>query len=249
MSDATPDLAFSQTIPDDAVLSVDDVESGYGDLQVLHGVSLFVKPDEIVCIIGPNGAGKSTVLKTMFGLLPAWSGTVRAGGQDITERSPEQIVQTGVGYVPQTENVFETLTVRENLLIGGVAREEAETVVAELRDRFSLLDEKWTTKAADLSGGQRQILALARALVMEPDVLLVDEPSAGLAPSIVDDVLSELRRINELGTAILMIEQNARQGLSVADRGYVMAQGTVQFVDDANAVLDNPKIRELYLGG
>lgn len=249
MSDATPDLAFSQTIPDDAVLSVDDVESGYGDLQVLHGVSLFVKPDEIVCIIGPNGAGKSTVLKTMFGLLPAWSGTVRAGGQDITELSPEQIVRTGVGYVPQTENVFETLTVRENLLIGGVAREEAETVVAELRDRFSLLDEKWTTKAADLSGGQRQILALARALVMEPDVLLVDEPSAGLAPSIVDDVLSELRRINELGTAILMIEQNARQGLSVADRGYVMAQGTVQFVDDANAVLDNPKIRELYLGG
>ena len=242
-------LSFEQSIPEDAVLAVEDVESGYGELQVLYDVSMFVEPEEIVCIIGPNGAGKSTVLKTIFGLLEPWSGTVRVGDREISGRAPEEIVRAGVGYVPQTENVFEPLTVRENLLVGGVARDDAEETIAELRDRFSLLDEKWTAKAADLSGGQRQILALARALVMKPEVLLIDEPSAGLAPSIVEDVLAELRRINELGTAILMIEQNARQGLSVSDRGYVMSQGEVRFVDDADAVLANPKIRELYLGG
>ena len=242
-------LSFEQSIPDEAVLAVEDIESGYGELQVLYDVSMFVEPEEIVCIIGPNGAGKSTVLKTIFGLLEPWSGTVRVGDREISGLAPEDVVRAGVGYVPQTENVFETLTVRENLLVGGVARDDAADTIQALRDRFSLLDEKWTTKAADLSGGQRQILALARALVMDPDVLLVDEPSAGLAPSIVEDVLAELRRINELGTAILMIEQNARQGLSVSDRGYVMSQGEVRFVDDADAVLTNPKIRELYLGG
>lgn len=233
----------------DALLEVEGVDSGYGELQVLHGVSMHVERAEIVCMIGPNGAGKSTVLKTIFGLLEPWAGRVRFDGVDITGDAPEDIVREGLSYVPQIDNVFGSLTVRENLMIGGVAREDTEEVVDDLRTRFPLLDEKWTARARDLSGGQRQILALARALVMEPEVLLVDEPSAGLAPSIVDDVLAELQTINDLGTAVLMIEQNARQGLEVADRGYVMSQGRVEFEDDADTILENPKIRELYLGG
>lgn len=241
-------LEFEQTIPEDAVLVADGLESGYGELQVLHGVSMYVEPEEIVCIIGPNGAGKSTVLKTIFGLLDAWAGQVRFDGTDITGEAPEDIVRRGIGYVPQIDNVFPSMTVRENLQMGGVAREETDEIMAELRERFPLLEEKWDEKAKNLSGGQRQILALARALMMEPDVLLVDEPSAGLAPSIVDDVIAELKTVNELGTAILMIEQNAREGLSVADRGYVLAQGQVEFMDDADEILENKRIRELYLG-
>ncbi len=247
MADA--DLEFEQTIPDDAVLVAEGLESGYGELQVLHGTSMYLKSEEIVCIIGPNGAGKSTVLKTIFGLLDAWAGRVEFNGEDITGAAPEDIVRKGVGYVPQIDNVFPSMTVRENLLMGGVARDDTDEIMGQLRDRFPLLEEKWTTKATNLSGGQRQILALARALMMEPDVLLVDEPSAGLAPSIVDDVIAELETVNELGTAILMIEQNAREGLEVADRGYVLAQGQVEFEDDANEILDNDRIRELYLGG
>lgn len=243
------DLEFDQTIPNDAVLVAEDLESGYGELQVLHGVSMYLEPEEIVCIIGPNGAGKSTVLKTIFGLLEAWEGRVEFAGEDITNTAPEDIVRKGVGYVPQIDNVFPSLTVRENLLMGGVAREETDEIMAQLRDRFPLLEDKWTAKAANLSGGQRQILALARALMMEPDVLLVDEPSAGLAPSIVDDVIAELETVNDLGTAILMIEQNAREGLAVADRGYVLAQGQVEFTDVSDEILDNERIRELYLGG
>lgn len=242
-------LEFEQTIPEDAVLVAEDLESGYGELQVLHGASMYLEPNEIVCIIGPNGAGKSTVLKTIFGLLDVWAGQVRLGEEDITGLPPEDIVRKGIGYVPQIDNVFPSMTVRENLMMGGVARDDTEEIMGQLRDRFGLLDDKWTAKAKNLSGGQRQILALARALMMEPDVLLVDEPSAGLAPSIVDDVIAELETVNELGTSILMIEQNAREGLAVADRGYVLAQGQVEFTDDADEILDNERIRELYLGG
>lgn len=245
----TERLEFEQTIPEDAVLVAEDLESGYGELQVLHGVSMYVEPEEIVCIIGPNGAGKSTVLKTMFGLLDAWEGTVTFAGRDITGMLPEEIVRQGMGYVPQIDNVFPSMTVRENLMMGGVARDDTDEITAQLCERFPLLEEKWTSKAKNLSGGQRQILALARALMTEPDVLLVDEPSAGLAPSIVDDVIAELETVNDLGTAILMIEQNAREGLSVADRGYVLAQGQVEFADDADEILENQRIRELYLGG
>jgi len=243
------ELDSEASVPDDAVLVADGLESGYGELQVLHGVSMYVEPEEIVCIIGPNGAGKSTVLKTVFGLLDVWEGTVTLEGRDITGEAPEDIVRHGMGYVPQIDNVFPSMTVRENLLMGGVSREETDEITAQLRERFPLLEEKWTAKAENLSGGQRQILALARALMTEPDVLLVDEPSAGLAPSIVDDVIAELKTVNELGTAILMIEQNAREGLSVADRGYVLAQGQVEFTEDADEILENERIRELYLGG
>lgn len=250
MADAIErDVEHEQDVPGDAILVVDGVDGGYGELQVLYDLTLYVEPGEIVCTIGPNGAGKSTVVKTIFGLLEPWSGTIELRGEDITGERPEDVVRKGLGYVPQVENVFSSLTVAENLEMGAVARDDADAVIAELYERFPLLADRRATKARNLSGGQRQILALARALVMEPDVLLIDEPSAGLAPALVDDVLAHIERINEFGTAILMIEQNARQGLHVADRGYVLDQGRVAFEDDADDILERPKIRELYLGG
>lgn len=234
---------------DGPALSLNGVDSGYGDMQVLDELSLVLEEEEIVCLIGPNGAGKSTVLKTVFGLLTPWAGEIRFRGQSIAGLPPEDIVRTGIGYVPQTQNVFGSLTVAENLRMGGVAREDPLGPVLEtLYERFPLLDEKRTAKANTLSGGQRQVLALARALVMEPDVLLIDEPSAGLAPNTADEVFDDVQTVNDLGTAILMVEQNATKGLKLADRGYVLDQGSVRFEGDADDLLDNEDVAELYLG-
>ncbi len=232
------------------VLDIEAVNSGYGDLQILHDVSMTVDEAEIVCIIGPNGAGKSTAIKTIFGLVQPWSGTVTLRGSEISGLMPEDIVREGMSYVPQTDNVFGSMTVHENLEIGGVTvRDGAEARIEELYDRFPILEEKRGDKARTLSGGQRQLLAFSRALMVDPDVLLIDEPSAGLAPSLVKDVFDDIREINSLGTSVLMVEQNARAGLGISDRGYVLAQGQVKFEDDASELLENPEISELYLGG
>jgi ABC-type branched-subunit amino acid transport system ATPase component len=234
----------------DPVLAVDSVDSGYGDVQVLDDLSMHLEREEIVCLIGPNGAGKSTVLKTVFGLLDPWQGAVRFRGEDITGAEPASLVRQGMGYVPQIENVFASMTVDENLRMGGVSREAGmEETIQNLYDRFDILDDKRSSKARTLSGGQRQVLAFARALMTEPAVLLIDEPSAGLAPNIVEDVFENVQTVNELGTAILMVEQNAVEGLGISDRGYVLDQGTVHFEDDADALLDNPEVGQLYLGG
>ena len=235
----------------DPVLSLSNVDSGYGDAQVLSDLSLHVDPGEIVCLVGPNGAGKSTVLKTAFGMLTPWDGSVEYHGTEIGGMAPEDIVREGIGYVPQTNNVFGSLSIDENLRMGGVAREDDRLgeVIDGLYEQFPLLDEKRSAKARMLSGGQRQILAFARALVMEPDLLLIDEPSAGLAPNTADDVFADVQTVNETGTAILMVEQNAIKGLNISDRGYVLDQGTVAFDDDADGLLDNPEVSKLYLGG
>ncbi|WP_312911631.1 ABC transporter ATP-binding protein [Natronosalvus caseinilyticus] len=247
---ATRDLEDGTTAAENAVLSLEGVDSGYGEVQVLDDCSLHLDTDEIVCLIGPNGAGKSTVLKTAFGMLTPWTGAVRYHGEDIGGMAPEDIVREGIGYVPQTENVFGSLTIAENLRMGGVARkDDLEPVLDELYERFPLLEEKRTQKARNLSGGQRQILALARALVMEPDVLLIDEPSAGLAPNTADDVFAEVRTVNEMDTSILMVEQNAKKGLGISDRGYVLDQGSVRFEGRADALLEDDEVGRLYLGG
>ncbi len=234
----------------DPVLAVEHVDSGYGEVQVLDDLSLTLADEEIACLVGPNGAGKSTVLKTVFGMLTPWTGHVRFDGRDIGGMAPEDIVREGIGYVPQTENVFGTLTIEENLRMGGVARDDdLDPIIDQLYDRFPILTEKRTVKARTLSGGQRQVLAFARALVMEPDVLLIDEPSAGLAPNTADEVFADVQAVNELGTAILMVEQNAKKGLAISDRGYVLDQGTVAYADNADGLLDNPEVSRLYLGG
>lgn len=232
------------------ILSVESVDSGYGDSQVLDDCTLHVEAGEIICLIGPNGAGKSTVLKTIFGLLEPWNGSILLRGEDVSGTGPENLVRDGVGYVPQIDNVFPSLSVDENLRMGGVAKESGlEEVIEGLYERFPLLDEKRRAKARTLSGGQRQVLAFSRALVMEPEILLIDEPSAGLAPSIVQEVFENVQTVNDWGTSILMVEQNAREGLAISDRGYVLDQGSVAYEDDANELLDNPEVSRLYLGG
>ena len=235
----------------DPVLSLDHVDSGYGEAQVLDDLTLQLNQGEIVCLVGPNGAGKSTVLKTAFGMLTPWEGTVQYHGKQIGGMAPEEIVREGIGFVPQTDNVFGSLNIDENLRMGGVARTDDRLgeVIDELYERFPLLDEKRSAKAKTLSGGQRQVLAFARALVMEPDVLLIDEPSAGLAPNTADDVFADVQAVNEMDTSILMVEQNATKGLNISDRGYVLDQGTVAYADDASGLLDNPEVSKLYLGG
>jgi len=235
---------------DQSVLELDAVESGYGEVQVLKGLDIHLDEEEIVCLVGPNGAGKSTVLKTAFGLLTPWTGSVRLNGEEIGGVPPEDVVRLGVGFVPQTENVFGSLTIEENLKIGGVSRDASVNErVQELYEDFPLLHEKKSAKARTLSGGQRQVLAFARALMTEPDVLLIDEPSAGLAPNTAEEVFQDVVRVNELGTAVLMVEQNARQGLDISDRGYVLDQGRVAYEDDAHDLMQNPEVAELYLGG
>ncbi len=233
-----------------SVLELQDIDGGYGDVQVLDGVTLDLEDGEIVCLIGPNGAGKSTVLRAIFGLIKPWTGSVRLRGEAITGMEPEEVVRQGVGYVPQIENVFGSLSVDENLRMGGVARsDDLDPIIGDLYERFDILREKKRANASTLSGGQRQVLAFARALVMEPDVLLIDEPSAGLAPNTAAEVFGHVEAVNEIGTSILMVEQNARQGLSISDRGFVLDQGRVRFEDDAEVLLDNPEVGELYLGG
>ena len=233
------------------VLELSNVDGGYGEVQVLEDLSLHLEAGEIVCLIGPNGAGKSTVLKTVFGLLTPWTGAVRYHGDDIGGMAPEDIVREGIGYVPQTDNVFGSLTIDGNLRMGGVARDDdrLEAVIEDLYERFDILREKRGAKARDLSGGQRQVLAFARALVMEPDVLLVDEPSAGLAPNTADEVFGHVEAVNAMDTAILMVEQNAIKGLNISDRGYVLDQGTVAYEGNADSLLDDPEVSKLYLGG
>ncbi|QIO23417.1 ABC transporter ATP-binding protein [Haloarcula sp. JP-L23] len=235
---------------DRTVLELSNVDSGYGEVQVLEDLSLHLDASEIVCLIGPNGAGKSTVLKTAFGMLTPWEGTVTYHGDEIGGMAPEDIVREGIGYVPQTDNVFGSLTIEENLRMGGVARESGlDEVIERLYERFPLLDNTRKAKAKTLSGGQRQVLAFARALVMEPDVLLIDEPSAGLAPNTADEVFGHVQAVNDMDTAILMVEQNAKKGLGISDRGYVLDQGTVRFEDAASELLDNEDVSKLYLGG
>jgi len=244
------DTSGGNSVADDAVLELENVDSGYGEVQVLYDLTMHLEQDEIICLIGPNGAGKSTVLRTAFGMLTPWTGSVRYNGEEIGGMAPEDIVREGIGYVPQTENVFGSLTIDENLRMGGVAREDdLGPILANLYERFPLLEDKRREKARNLSGGQRQVLALARALVMEPDVLLIDEPSAGLAPNTADEVFADVQTVNDMDTAIMMVEQNAVKGLGISDRGYVLDQGTVRFENRADALLDNDEVVELYLGG
>ncbi len=252
MSPNTPESHVVTDEPVDrpeAVLATDDVVSGYTDVEICTGTSVVLGEGELVVIIGPNGAGKSTLLKTIFGLLDTWEGSIRLRGEEITGLSPRDRVLTGMAYVPQTENVFPSLTVTENLEMGAYVCPEA---FEERRDRveeiFPALEEKRRAKAGKLSGGQRQMLAFGRALMTEPDVLLLDEPSAGLQPSLVEEVLGHVRRIREAGTSIMLVEQNAQQALQIADWAYVLDDGTEVYEGPGPQILDHPEIGRLYLG-
>ncbi|WP_236544800.1 ABC transporter ATP-binding protein [Salinirussus salinus] len=233
-----------------SLLEVEGLSAGYGDLQVLTDVDMHVEAGEYVTIVGPNGAGKSTVMKSVFGLTDRMGGTISFDGTDITAMDPEEIIHEGVGYVPQTDNVFPPLSVRENLEMGAYILDEVpEDTLEEVYDRFPVLRERASQKAGTLSGGQRQMLAMGRALMLDPELLLLDEPSAGLAPDLVDEMFERVDRIVESGTAVLMVEQNAKAALRHCDRGYVLVNGENRYVDTGDALLSDEQVRRDFLGG
>jgi branched-chain amino acid transport system ATP-binding protein len=235
----------------DALLRVEALEAGYEQVTVLHGVSLEIRAGEIVAVIGPNGAGKSTLLKAIYGLARVSAGTVRYEGADVTRKPAHALTELGLNFVPQTDNVFPSLSIAENLAVaaGVLPRSDRRAALTRVHELFPLLRERRRQRAGTLSGGQRKLVALARALVTEPRLLLLDEPSAGLAPRAMDEVFAKLAETRELGIAIVVVEQNARRALALADRGYVFELGRNRYEGTGDGLLHDPKVAELYLGG
>ena len=236
------------------ILNVNNVISGYGEIEILHGVSIEVYEKEIVTIIGPNGCGKSTLMKTIFGLLRPSSGSIEFmidnNMTEIQNYETENLIKIGLSYVPQSENVFPSLSIKENLEMGSFINEEGiEESINSMYELFPVLNEKQDDPADQLSGGQRQMLAFARALMLKPKLIILDEPSAGLAPNLVASVFDTIKKIHESGVSILMVEQNAKAALEISNRGYVLATGENKATDSGKKLLQNKEIASLYLGG
>ena len=223
---------------------------GYGGADILKGCTISVESGEIAVIVGPNGAGKSTAMKAMFGMLDLRAGSVLLNSEDITSLPPQHRVQRGMGFVPQTQNVFTSMTVEENLEMGGFIRgDDFSNTIEEIYNLFPVLREKRAQPAGELSGGQRQQVAVGRALMTQPKVLMLDEPTAGVSPIVMDELFDRIIDVARTGIAILMVEQNAKQALAIADRGYVLVQGENRYTDSGAALLANPDVRQAFLGG
>ena len=232
------------------VLETDGVVAGYvPEVDILTGVSIEVRAGEIVTVIGPNGAGKSTLIKTIFGLLTPRSGRVVLHGEEISGERPHAIARRGMSYVPQLDNIFQSLTVAENLEMGALDRSAADDRIEAMYELFPRLGERRGQSAGTMSGGERQMVAMARALMPDPQVLLLDEPSAGLAPAFVEAIFAKIEDINRAGVTIVMVEQNARRALGMSNRGYVLDLGKNRFEGPGAELLEDPKVAELYLGG
>lgn len=238
------------------VIETINLVSGYGKLQIINGVDIVLNKGELVTIIGPNGSGKSTLIKTIIGLVPAWEGQILVNGSiDITGKKPYDIISEGVpiNYVPQVSNVFPTLSIEENLLLGALPRKKdgKEAIYKDMEEIFRIfprLKERVSQKAALLSGGERQMLALGRALMSNPEIILLDEPTAALAPVLADEIFEKILELRKLGLSILLVEQRATRALKISDRGYVLVSGEVAFSGSAKELIGNEKIGELYLG-
>jgi len=223
---------------------------GYGSVDILHSCTVGVERGEIAVVVGPNGAGKSTAMKAMFGMLALRGGRVIMKGEDITTLKPQERVLRGMGFVPQTQNVFPSMTVEENLEMGAfIRRDDVAETMGQVFDLFPILKDKRHQPAGELSGGQRQQVAVGRALMTRPDVLMLDEPTAGVSPIVMDELFDRIIEIARTGIAILMVEQNAKQALAIADKGYVLVQGVNRYTDTGEALLENPDVRRAFLGG
>ena len=228
----------------------EQMTGGYGAADILHDCSIGVEKGEIAVIVGPNGAGKSTAMKAVFGMLPLRKGHVMLDGENVTQLRPEERVVKGMGFVPQTHNVFTSMTVEENLEMGAFIRADSiDDSIAQVYDLFPILKEKRKQPAGELSGGQRQQVAVGRALMTHPKVLMLDEPTAGVSPIVMDELFDRIIEIARLDVAILMVEQNAKQALEIADKGYVLVQGQNRFTDTGESLLANPEVRRAFLGG
>ena len=232
------------------LLKAEDITVGYTEIDILHNVTVTVTSGEIVSVIGPNGAGKSTLLKTVFGILKPRNGNVTLKEEDITGLRPDRIVRKGISYVPQVENVFPSMTIQENMEMGAFIRnDDYSQRLEEVFDLFPVLRERKKQKVGHLSGGQRQMVAMGRALMLDPQVLLLDEPSAGLAPVLVSGIFEKVKEINATGVAMIIVEQNAKEALKMAHHGYVLAMGKNVLDDTGEALLVNEEVGRLYLGG
>ena len=237
---------------EDTILSTDGLTAGYGDTVVISDVSIHVDDGEVVCLIGPNGAGKSTVMKSIYGFATVHDGIVSYQGDEITHYEPGESLRTGMSYVLQDSSIFPEMTVNENLLMGGFVLNDdsyVQELVEETYDQFERLRECRGQQAKTLSGGERRLLEIARALILNPDLLFLDEPSLGLEPSYIDMVFERIETLSETGTTILLVEQNAEKGLSTADRGYVLSDGQIRYEGTGEQLLTDEQVGELYLGG
>jgi len=231
-------------------LSGDNMTGGYGGADILHDCTIGVEQGEIAVIVGPNGAGKSTAMKAVFGMLDIHQGAVHLDGEDITKLSPQARVAKGMGFVPQNQNVFTSMSVEENLEMGAfIRRDDFSGTLEQVFDLFPILKEKRRQPAGELSGGQRQQVAVGRALMTQPKVLMLDEPTAGVSPIVMDELFDRIIEVAKSGIAILMVEQNARQALNIADKGYVLVQGRNRYTDTGAALMANPEVRKAFLGG
>jgi branched-chain amino acid transport system ATP-binding protein len=229
----------------------DSMTGGYGrGADILHDCTVAVEPGEIAVIVGPNGAGKSTAMKAIFGMLNLRKGAVRIDGEEITSLSPQDRVAKGMAFVPQTQNIFTSMTVEENLEMGAfLRRDDIRTTMEQVYELFPILKDKRRQAAGELSGGQRQQVAVGRALMTQPKVLMLDEPTAGVSPIVMDELFDRIIEVARTGICILMVEQNARQALAIADKGYVLVQGENRFTDTGAALLADPEVRKSFLGG
>jgi branched-chain amino acid transport system ATP-binding protein len=228
----------------------DTMTGGYGSSDILNACTIAVEKGEIAVIVGPNGAGKSTAMKAIFGMLSLRGGSVRLKGEDITKLSPQDRVSKGMGFVPQTHNIFTSMTVEENLEMGAfLRRDDISGTLNQVYDLFPILRQKRYQPAGELSGGQRQQVAVGRALMTEPSILMLDEPTAGVSPIVMDELFDRIIEIARSGISILMVEQNARQALNIADKGYVLVQGANRFTDTGAALMADDDVRRSFLGG
>jgi branched-chain amino acid transport system ATP-binding protein len=232
------------------LIEVKDVVAGYGGAPILNGVNIAIEQSDIGVIVGPNGAGKSTTLKAIFGLLKVTNGAISFAGEEITNSLPDRLVPRGLSFVPQEKNVFTSMTVEENLEMGAFTRKDDFTTTIDwVYDMFPVLKEKRRQPAGELSGGQRQMVAMGRALMSQPRLLMLDEPSAGLSPRYVIEIFEQIVKVNKAGVGILMVEQNARQALAFASRGFVLANGQNRFSGTGPELIADPEVAKSFLGG